>query len=219
MKISYQDIFQCLKGVGEKDLSSFVLPVGGTAYALCPINCNPDKIDMGTVRMLTEARNENASSFLTYFTASPDKTLNWLAHTVANDDSRILFALVESGTGELYGYMGLAYGDSTGSRIEGDAIVRYRKTAEPGLMKKAFLQLIQWIRTDMGIEDVWVRVLADNPAVDFYKRCGFVIQQKVALYERHAPSGQLKELSELPMTADETLSKRSLVHMRYLYGA
>ena len=210
----YQEVFQGLKGAGPLDLSSLCLPVEGTEFILTPINCSPEGIDGDVVVMLTEARNSNAASFLTYFIATPERTSRWIENSVGPDSARILFSLKNLRTGTLYGYMGLAYGDSNGDRIEGDAIVRFATESLPGLMRKAFLRLVNWVKSELGIREVWVRVLSDNPATEFYKSCGFVVDKIVPLFEVRGPNGELLELSESG-TGDLVLSPKTLCHMRY----
>lgn len=213
--MNYQDLFQCLKGVGKLDLSGLSLLVSGTSYALYPICCHTGKTDEAVIDMLTVARNANINSFLTFFTATADRTRQWLVGSVASDSSRILFALKDVYSGRLYGYMGLAYGDASGSRIEGDAIVKYSEQTEPGLMRAAFMQLIEWVRKDLGIKEIWIRVLSDNPALGFYQRCGFKPLSISALYEIKNSDGEIEALTERP---DEMsgLSSRTLTYMKYL---
>ena len=213
--MNYQDLFQCLKGVGKPDLSRLSLPVSGTKYALYPICCHAGKTDDAVISMLTAARNANANSFLTFFTATADRTRQWLVNSVASDSSRILFALKDIYSGRLYGYMGLAYGDALGSRIEGDAIVRYSEQTEPGLMRTAFMQLVEWVRKDLGIQEVWIRVLSDNPALGFYRRCSFESISVSPLYQTRNSDGVIKALTEFPGGV-AGLSSKTLIYMKYL---
>jgi len=213
--LRYQDVFQCLKGVGSVDLSALVLPVRDFPYGLHPVNCREGRIDRSVVQMLTSARNMHADSFLTKFVATPARTELWLSQYVAADPTRILFTVRDFISGEFYGYMGLAYGDPTGSRIEGDAIVRFSDSLLPGLMKAAFIRMVEWASQDIGISEVWVRVLADNPAVAFYEACGFERTREAPLYENRGASGDLEELSEDPQVESWLLSDRALVYMRY----
>jgi RimJ/RimL family protein N-acetyltransferase len=213
--MNHQDLFQCLKGVGTLDLSSLALPVNSTGYALYPIKCRAGETDQAVVDMLTKARNDNALSFLTFFTATPERTTAWLTDHVAADRSRILFALKESRTNKLYGYMGLAHGDGEAKKIEGDAIVRYADSIEPGLMRLAFLRLVEWTSNSLGFGEVWVRVLADNPAVEFYKRCGFVSASESRLYEVRGPRGTLAALTESCNGEELPISSRTLIYMKY----
>jgi hypothetical protein len=213
--MNYQDLFQCLKGVGKLDLSRLSLPVWGTKYALYPICCRTGDTDAAVISMLTAARNANVNSFLTFFTATNARTRQWLVNSVASDSSRILFALKDIYSNRLYGYMGLAYGDALGGRIEGDAIVRHSEQTEPGLMRTAFMQLVEWVRKDLGIQEVWIRVLSDNPALGFYRRCSFESISISPLYETRNSDGVIEALTECP-SGDAGLSSRTLVHMKYL---
>ena len=212
--MNYQDFFQCLKGVGRLDLSGLALPVLGTKYALYPICCHAGKIDRAVIEMLTAALNANINSFLTFFTATADRTRLWLVNSVASDSSRILFSLKDVQSGELYGYMGLAYGDPSGSRIEGDAIVRYSEHSEPGLMRTAFMQLVEWVRKDLGINEIWIRVLSDNPALGFYQRCSFKSLSVSPLFEIRNPDGEIEALTE-SLDNNSGLSIRTLTYMKY----
>lgn len=213
--MNYKELFQCLKGVGKLDLSGLSLPVLGTRYALYPICCHAGKTDDAVIGMLTIARNSNINSFLTFFTATTDRTRQWLVNSVASDSSRILFALKDVYSGSLYGYMGLAHGDDSGSRIEGDAIVRYSGQTEPGLMRTAFMQFVEWVRRDLGIKEIWIRVLSDNPALGFYQRCSFKLLSVSPLYEIKNSSGEIEALTESQI-GSSGLSARSLTYMKYL---
>lgn len=211
----YRDLFQCLKGTGTMDLSSLAFPLAETSYMVCPVNCSPERIDQATVRMLTDARNANADSFLTFFKATPERTYRWLSDSVGKDGSRILFVIKRIEDNNLYGYMGLAYGDSAGERIEGDAIVRFQDKKEPGLMRRAFMHLVRWAKEDVGINEVWLRVLSDNPAIEFYKRCGFTVDSTVPLYEVRNRTGQLEALQEAAVTDNLVASRSSLTYLQY----
>lgn len=213
--MNYQDLFQCLKGVGPLDLSGLILPLERSGYALHPIDCRKEHINASIVAMLTDARNTHRNSFLTYFTATPERTTRWLTGPVASDPTRILFSLQETRSNKLYGYMGLGYGDPGGSRIEGDAIVRHATHTEPGLMRLAFLRLVEWVRCSIGIREIWIRVLSDNPAVGFYQRCNFVKASEVPLYELHNTAGEVLALTESGQADGLRASIRTLTHMRY----
>lgn len=213
--MTYGEIFQCLKGVGRVDLQDLALVVEGTSYALHPICCQMDGTSPAVLEMLTVARNSNSNSFLTYFTATPERTRKWLTSEVGMDSSRILFVLRETRTNSLYGFMGLAYGDKDGQRIEGDAIVRYANNHEPGLMQRAFLTLVTWVTQSLGVKEVWVRVLSDNPAVAFYQRCSFVALWQTDLFELRNSRGELEALTESDDSGKLALATRTLTYMRY----
>jgi RimJ/RimL family protein N-acetyltransferase len=213
MAASYQDIFQFLKGVSLSSKVGLVIPIPKTAYVLFPINCHEATIDEKIVTMLTVARNDNVESFLTYFTATNERTASWLINTVSRDKARILFSIKHYFTGELYGYMGLAYGNLSGTYIEADAIVRYTYKPIHGLMKKAFTTLIDWVQFDIGISNVWIRVLADNSAIHFYEKCGFRIEKLKDLFMVLDNQQQLVELKEDSESGSLQKSHRCLAYM------
>lgn len=213
--MTYGEIFQCLKGIGGVDLQNLALVVQGTGYALRPICCQTDGTAPDVLELLTVARNSNSNSFLTYFTATPERTKKWLTSEVGTDSSRILFVLQETRTNSLYGFMGLAYGDREGQRIEGDAIVRHANNHEPGLMQRAFLTLVTWVTQSLGVKEVWVRVLSDNPAITFYQRCDFASHWQTDLFELRNSRGELEALTESDNSGKLPLSTRTLTYMRY----
>lgn len=215
MNVNYQTIFQCLKGVGEIDLSGLSIPIPDFDFVLMPINCCPQRIDSEIIKMLTNSRNDNPMSFLTFFEATEERTLLWLSSLVAQDHSRILFCVRHIQSMRLYGYMGLAYGDEFGNKIEGDAIVRYAHVPIKNLMKTAFSRLISWVRDEIRISEIGLRVLSDNPAIGFYQQCGFNVVRVAPLFEIRDISGRLIELREKSNDSNSLLSQRTLSHMLY----
>lgn len=213
--MKYNEIFQCLKGVGQIDLQNVALIVEGTGYALYPVSCRPGGNDATVIEMLTTGRNINSGSFLSQFTATTERTQEWLVSQVGTDSSRILFVLRETRSSKLYGFMGLAYGDKDGRRIEGDAIVRYGDDFEPGLMRRAFLSLVKWAINSLGIDEVWVRVISDNPAISFYERCGFAALWETKLFESRNSQGVLEALIESDDSGKLMMSNRTLTYMKY----
>jgi hypothetical protein len=210
----YQELFQNLKGVGSIDLSNLILPVNQTGYALYPINCRRESLDSEIIAMLTTSRNQNKNSFLTYFHATEERTSSWLKNTVAFDSGRILFVLKEISSNKLYGYMGLAYADLEAKRIEGDAIVRYSSEVIPGLMRLAFMTLTEWVHYSLNIPEIWVRVLSDNSAINFYKKCNFIVVNIRPLFEIRGKNQELEELTELN-NKTAILSKKTISYMKF----
>jgi hypothetical protein len=82
-------------------------------------------------------------------------------------------------------------------------------------MRSAFSCLVNWAKVDLGISEVWVRVLSDNPAVGFYELCGFSQVKETPLYETRGQHGELVELSEIPSVDSAGESSRTLVHMKH----
>jgi RimJ/RimL family protein N-acetyltransferase len=78
------------------------------------------------------------------------------------------------------GYMGLDYIDWENKTGELDAIVRGRDE-KPGLMSQALLTLIAWAKHYLGLSHFEVRVLSSNPAIEFYKKLGFIEKKRTFL--------------------------------------
>ena len=213
--MTYQAIFQALKGVAPSRLGSFTLPVRKTGYALCPIDCRQGHLADDVVSMLTDARNAHVTSFLTRFQATAERTAGWLINAVGSDSTRILFAIRHIESGALYGYMGLGYGSEDNSYIEADAIVRYAEQSVRGLMNDALQDLVAWVKNDLGIPRVGVRVLSDNPALAFYAKCGFQELRRASLYPSNSSDGDLMGLAEAPPDAESKSSPVTLVYMEY----
>jgi RimJ/RimL family protein N-acetyltransferase len=149
-------------------------------------------------------------AFLTEFVATESTTSNWLSTSVAEDGSKILF-MVDDDLGRPFGYMGLAYIDWASAYGEADAVVRGRKT-QPGAMKLALLTLLEWARGQLGLRELGVRVLSDNPAIEFYQRAGFVEVRRVPLAQC-LDGGHVRWVEDEQNAAG--FAARHLVHMRW----
>ncbi|MBG87620.1 MAG: aminotransferase [Verrucomicrobiales bacterium] len=174
------DFLQGLKQSAGGSGPQLRLPVGTPPRAfLRPIAVSSDRMRDADVAQLTEWRNRFVDAFLTRFVNTDDRTRKWLSEYVANDDTRVLF-MVDLPDGTTIGYMGLAYIDWNAKRGEADAIVR-GNDAPKGLMTDCMKTLIGWGLNQLGLESIGVRVLSSNPALEFYRKFGFVEQQRVPL--------------------------------------
>lgn len=134
------------------------------------------------VHCLTAWRNKFVNSFLTEFVATETQTARWLAETVGPSDDRILF-MADDRDGTAIGYMGIGFIDWKRRYAEADSIVRGRD-AEKGGMSLALRTMIEWCQGQLAIEEVGVRVRSDNPALQFYRKFGFVERLRVPLSRR-----------------------------------
>lgn len=185
---------------------SFAIDVGA-GLRLRPIVTTSGAQDKEELRCLTTWRNRHVRAFLHEFAANEARTARWLATLIGPDDTRILFSLVDD-SGQMVGYLGLAYIDWARGYGEADAIVR----GEPlpaGTMKRALTRLLAWARSDLGLSELGVRVLSDNAACRFYERCGFVEQRREPLAARTTDDGIIWE----PTSAQH--GARYLVLYRY----
>ena len=167
--------------LGEPVMS---LMVGDPPIAyLRPVSIDNSQTNINDVTVLTEGRNLYRHSFLTEFKATNEQTSEWLKNAVLPDSSRILFML-DTMSGRTIGYMGLAYINWEKNYGEADAIVKIMG-AEKGLMTMALKTMIEWARKELGLREIGVRVLSDNPAIEFYRKCGFKITKKVPLSKQN----------------------------------
>lgn len=141
-------------------------------YYLRPIPTKSTSLNSQDVLCLTEWRNRNKNAFLTEFIATTDRTQRWLTEVVHNDDSRILFMLVDVDESPI-GYMGFGYIKWAEGYGEADAVVR-GNPSQKGVMSEGLATMMNWARCQLGINHIGVRVLSDNRALCFYNRLGFV---------------------------------------------
>jgi GNAT superfamily N-acetyltransferase len=163
------------------------LPPPAEAYRLAPVSTQAGHLDPEEVRCLTEWRNRHVRAFLTEFRAEEARTGRWLSSVVGPDPTRILFMLEDS-RGRKYAYAGIAHIAWGRGYGEADAIVRGESLAK-GTMRVALLTLLAWARAELGLRELGVRVLADNPAVEFYRRCGFREVGREGLIRTPSPDG------------------------------
>jgi RimJ/RimL family protein N-acetyltransferase len=183
------------------------LPVGHPREAvLRPVATRKGDLNASDVLALTEWRNRFVTAFLTEFAATEERTANWLIEKVGPDDTRLLF-MVDDLKGEPLGYMGIAFINWTTGEVEADAVVRGRD-AVPGVMHRGLSVLLQWARQQLGLPRCGVRVRSDNPALEFYRRCGFAESHRVPL-KRIVEPGMMRWVEDSELSLPGT----SLVHM------
>ena len=175
------------------------------SYFIRTVATRCEVLDPIDVACLTSWRNKFNKSFLTEFTATNDRTRRWLTDVVHTDDGRILF-MIEDECQQQVGYMGLAYIDWNRSYVEADAIVSGGETPK-GMMAAALRMLLRWATGPLGLTEVAVRVLSDNPALVFYEKLGFNEIKRIPL--KRVITGDVVSWIE-----DETLKnpERYLVH-------
>lgn len=183
-----RDLLRALKQSAGSAGPDLCLKVGEPPLAwLRPLATEAGRQVPEDVARLTEWRNANVGAFLTQFTATPARTSAWLASAIASDDCRILF-MIDDRSGRTVGYMGLAYIDWDASYGEADSIVKGLPT-EKGLATQAIETLIGWARGSLGLANIGVRVRSDNPAIEFYRRVGFVELRRTPLVSSEHDGG------------------------------
>jgi RimJ/RimL family protein N-acetyltransferase len=174
----------------------------GEALRLRPLQPTPEQVSPRDVALLTQWRNQYRRYFLTDFVATNERTMRWLTSTAGPDSSRILF-MVEASDGEPFGHVGLCSVDEAYGEL--DNVVRGREGPK-GSMAAAATAVCAWARSTLGLEQLWVRVMADNPAVGFYEKLGFRRVKDVPLEYRGTPEeGNWMEMGNRAGIADRYL--------------
>jgi RimJ/RimL family protein N-acetyltransferase len=159
----------------------------GEALRLRPLQASSAQLSHRDIALLTQWRNRYRRYFLTDFEATEERTLRWLTSIAGPDSSRILF-MVETIDGEPFGHVGLCNVDEIYGEL--DNVVRGGEGPE-GSMAAAASAVCAWARSTLGLEQLWVRVLADNPAVIFYEKLGFRPVKDVPLnYQATSETGR-----------------------------
>ncbi|MCI5164670.1 MAG: N-acetyltransferase [Candidatus Electrothrix sp. GM3_4] len=170
------------KTAGSLD-SQLILPIGDPSKAYLRIlSTQKNEQNEKDIIFITNCRNKYPKAFLTEFEATASQTSDWLSNYVSDDDSRILF-MVDLPDGQTIGYMGLAFIDWEKKYGEADAIVR-GIPAPKYVMSASLGVLLKWAQERLGLKEVGVRVLSDNPALKFYKKCGFIENKRVPLSKK-----------------------------------
>ena len=203
-----RELLRALKdGAGDPG-PALVLPVGSPPIALLrPVATHPERLRAADVAALTAWRNRFAAAFLTEFEATEARTRAWLTGPVAANDGKVLF-MADTAAGSPFGSLGVAAIVWEDGRGVADAVVRGTGDS-PGAMGPALRTLLGWARGSLGLRDLWVRVLSDNPALRFYRGLGFVERRRVPL--RREADGTGTRWVEDPAIAG---AARALVHLR-----
>lgn len=202
-----QNLLTSLKACAGAPGPALSLPVGFPVRAwLRPVATRREFLNADDVSRLTQWRNRFVTSFLTEFVATDTRTANWLVDTVGRQDTRILF-MAEHLDGTPFGYLGLAFIDWPSGRGEADAVVRGGE-APRGLMTEALRTLLAWGRGQLGLCEIQVRVRSDNPALEFYRKFGFLEQLRVPLQ----PTSEHGEITWAEAPGTQPTSNPSLVY-------
>lgn len=177
-------IFQMMKFEFHKHSNELMIPVlhnGKVIAHLRPVPFQLEGIASKDAKLITEWRNRYRGNFLTWFTATEERTKKWLKEQVIDKDDRILF-MIQTLDGISFGHMGLTNFDFRNEICEYDNIIKGIDVRLPGIMTFAGRALLSWAFSELGVKRVFVRVFSDNiSAVKVYERCGFCPIKKVPL--------------------------------------
>jgi RimJ/RimL family protein N-acetyltransferase len=217
-------IFQMMKFEFHKCPNELMIPVlhnGKVVAHLRPVPFQLEGVASEDAKLITDWRNQYREIFLTWFTATEERTRKWLTEQVIAKNDRILF-MIQNLDGMPFGHMGLANFDFRNKICEYDNIVKGMGVGLPMIMTFAGRALLGWAFSELGVKRVFVRVFSDNtPAVKLYERCGFRPVKKVPLkriregdciywIETEEPSTVVERYLSYMVLADIQLSKEEL---------
>jgi RimJ/RimL family protein N-acetyltransferase len=133
-------------------------------------------------QMIMMWREANQIGFANRFEGTIEKTKYWFENVLLPNDEKILF-FVHLPSGMVIGHLGYASFDFEKKTAEIDNVVRGVKSIGHGMMALAMKTLIAWGKETLLLEDIYLKVLDDNPhAIKFYERLDFRIQSYIPLY-------------------------------------
>lgn len=172
--------------------------------SLTPIT-RTDLKDNELMSLLSEWRNTHRDNFLTRFTATPERTMDWLNNIVFPSRSQMLF-FVKDVSGERVGHTG--FKNLSFNKVLSDNTIRGLRTDEPKIFVFAIRQLVSWLFGLTAIDKVEGEVFADNiPALMMNRQVGFNFVEKLIL----------QEVREGDMTMLRPTNNRSAANTKILY--
>ncbi|MEJ5977032.1 GNAT family N-acetyltransferase [Novosphingobium sp. PS1R-30] len=132
---------------------------------------------------LTDWRNASMGSFLTQFTATPERTRSWLRNAVFASTSQMMFLIYADDV--LIGHFG--FKDLTHETVLLDNAMRGERGGHPKLLQIAGRALIDWLFATAGVRTVTGYVLSTNPAAIMLNRAiGFDRWEKLSVRREEA---------------------------------
>ena len=142
--------------------------------------------DIALLRVLTQWRRMYTKMFMTQFTATVDRTREWLTELTAND-SRVMF-LIRGPRGQLLGQYGLRW---HGETMELDNGILGSSTGPAALFYHAERTILGWGFETLGTRLAIARVFSKNVfAIKLHKRIGMMAVRREPLVLEMASRGE-----------------------------
>jgi RimJ/RimL family protein N-acetyltransferase len=155
--------------------------------------------DLNTVELLTRWRQQSMQFFLTQFQATVQRTSHWLSEIVLPDDTRLLFLVLDE-TGEPRGTLGVCGIGPNAAEI--DNVNRGEHGGHRRLMYFALASLIDWLYRELGLQNIFLRVLSYNSkAIALYDSIGFQHAGSAPLLKRQTPDTLIYEVADQHLVA------------------
>ncbi len=160
------------------------------------------------VTSLTNWRQLFMHNFLTQFDATEERTYNWIKNIVLQDDTRILFLIIDHAD-KLIGNVGLR--DIGESHAQLDNVIRGEKAPCKNFMYFSLLTLLKWIYCALDIDHTYLHVFSNNKrAIALYKSVGFQGSHIYGLSQKTINSEVIYEIDPTIQPSD---TRSSLVRM------
>lgn len=155
----------------------------GTMSSAVLVPIGPWALTSELVERMCEWRQVNTESFFARFPSSIESTKKYLSKYSLGESNRLLFAIQYER--RFVGHIGLS--GATESRATLDNVLRGEAVEERGLMSGALETLCAWALTELGIQELDLKVLSSNTvALGFYKRASFFESEVIPLNSVHS---------------------------------
>jgi len=152
-------------------------------------------------------RKENERWFLSQFKVTTERTTKWFEERVIGTPDRLLFII--KANDKYIGHVGLFRFDFENKTCEIDNIVRGEPEI-PGIMGNAVLNMMEWGKNNLDIQNYSLKVLSDNEkARRLYDRLGFIEISRIPLITVDGEDGL--EWTEAPDEYDKAAEKYYVV--------
>jgi RimJ/RimL family protein N-acetyltransferase len=172
--------------------------------------------DISIATKMSNWRNKNSSRFLTKFTATPERTKQWMKNSILSSTNRLMFLMyckTNNYTRPDYKLIGhLGFFNLTDTSAEGDATIRGEHGGGVDFIKYAAITNMDWFFTQFKPRSLMCRILSDNePAINMAFAIGYEIEKEVDLY-RHGDLGS-QDFQEIGDKSQLVLDKK-LVYLK-----
>ena len=166
---------------------------------------------LNDVHLQTKWRNIHKDSFLVEpFTATDERTLNWLKETYDNNDDRIIFMIldaIDNPIGHL-AYENFIYEEKKAEygRLMRGEVSKLEKNGKYNLIEIAQIAFLNWGFNYLDLSSVYGTQFADNFTVNIlHAKCGF---KTINQYDHQKSSGTVRMAErELKKTDFKLLNK------------
>jgi RimJ/RimL family protein N-acetyltransferase len=164
-------------------------------------------LNRNLMELIGDWRKENERWFLSQFKVTTERTTKWFEERVIGTPDRLLFII--KANDKYIGHVGLFRFDFENKTCEIDNIVRGEPEI-PGIMGNAVLNMMEWGKNNLDIQNYSLKVLSDNEkARRLYDRLGFIEISRIPLITVDGEDGL--EWTEAPDEYDKAAEKYYVV--------